>query len=45
MTHDPSAEQHASRPGLMTYLVLGGIALGGLVVIYGASLKAFFGIA
>ena len=44
MINDPSAEQHASRPGLMTYLVLGGIALGIVIVMNGASLKAFFGI-
>lgn len=43
MSNDPSAIQHASRPGLLTYAVLVGIALAICVMMYGQSLKEFFG--
>lgn len=43
MSTDPSAIQHASRPGLLTYAVLVAIALSILVMMYGQALKELFG--
>ncbi len=43
MSNDPLAIQHASRPGLLTYAVLVGIALVICVMMYGESLKEFLG--
>ena len=43
MINDPSAIQHASRPGLLTYAVLVAVALAICVMVYGQSLKEFLG--
>lgn len=44
MSIDPSTTQHASRPGLTTYLALVVIAIGVLAIIYGESLKEMAGL-
>jgi hypothetical protein len=44
MSTDPAVNQHASRPGLTTYLALIAVALGVLAIIYAESLKDLIGL-
>jgi hypothetical protein len=44
MSIDPSVTQHASRPGLTTYLAVIAVALGVVAIIYADFLKDLFGL-
>jgi hypothetical protein len=43
MNADPSASQHASRPGIATYVILAACLIGGFVLVYGESLQKLLG--